>query len=953
MASSRVSDVRKTLKLILIVGIAAIFSCAFSPSAKAQTTGSLSGHVFDPTGALIPGATLTLSQGERALTAQSGKEGLYTFTNVPTGAYTLTVTAEGFTTFSRADVALKSGQSLEVNVALKVAGEEQQVAVSDRNSGVGVDPSVNASAMVLIGKDLEALSDDPNEMLSQLQGLAGPGAGPNGGQIYIDGFTGGQLPPKSSIREIRINQNPFSAEFDRLGYGRIEIFTKPGTDKYHARVLENGSASAWNTSNPLVSQQPSYYLSFFSATLSGPLAKTSSFSLDVLRYDIHGQGIVSALNPSDGTSPLSLALPNPSSQTNIHSGLDFQLGSRNTLLIRDNYIRSVQSGAGVSALNLPQQAYTTNNQENAFQIADSVVVNSHLINETRFQWRRIRNEQTPSYFTPTVTLQGGFTTGGSNAGVVQDHQDIFEFQNYSTASSGNHTIRFGTRLRLYRDVNYSTSGANGNYLFNSVSQYLAKAPAQYQVAVIKNPIAQALLFDGALFFQDDWRWKPNLTVSYGLRLEGQNRIHNHTDWAPRLSLAWAPGSLGKTPPKTVLRAGYGWFYNRFLVPGSFSSITGTPYIIQAIHKNGVNQQSYVVNNPNFYDPTTQVPVSAVTSTSSSTPSFYSVDPNFHAALDMQGGIGIDRSVGKKLTFNITYLYTRGIHQYRTNNSSAPVFDPATYITIGPKPTSYNYQFQSGGVYKQHQLIFTADAHFQHVSLHGSYTLNHARSNTQGVTSFPSVAHNPGLDYGRPNFGISNSVVLIGTYSAPHGITFAPLLVAQSGVPYNVTIGSDLTGNNQFNARPTYGTCGAADVLSTPYGCLDTNPAGKGEKIIPFGLGTGPANVSFSMRVSKVLGVGPRVRTLTSAQGGGAGSVASRGLTGSGGSQPALDATAPHKYSLTFTAGAINLFNVVNLAPPNGTLLSPLFGKSQSLATGPYSNAVPGNRYVFLSTAFSF
>ena len=72
---------------------------------------------------------------------------------------------------------------------------------------------------------------------TDLQALAGPSAGPNGGQIYIDGFTGGQLPPKSSIREIRINQNPFSAEYDKLGYGRIEIFTKPGTDKYHGQIL--------------------------------------------------------------------------------------------------------------------------------------------------------------------------------------------------------------------------------------------------------------------------------------------------------------------------------------------------------------------------------------------------------------------------------------------------------------------------------------------------------------------------------------------------------------------------------------------------------------------------------------------------------------------------------------------------------------------------------------------
>lgn len=953
MLTPGISALRKLLKPLCVFVFVMTFPVFISSFAAAQTAGTIRGHVSDPSGALVPNATLTLSEGERLLTTQSGAEGAYAFLNVPTGRYALTVVAPGFAAFSKEDVLLGSGQTMSLNIVLKIAVEEQQVAVTDQTTGVGVDPNSNANALVLKGSDLDSLSDDPNELLSQLQGLAGPSVGPNGGQLYIDGFTGGQLPPKSSIREIRINQNPFSAEFDRLGYGRIEILTKPGTNQYHARVIENASDSAWNSGNPLIAQQPSYYLSFFDATVSGPLAKNASFSLDVLRYDLQGQSIVNALNPVDAALRISSAVPNPSSQTTIHSGLDIQLGQNNTFLIRHNYVRNVQSGAGIGALNLPEQAYNYNNQESALQIADTIVVNSHLINETRFQWRRIRNGQTPSYSTPTVTLQGAFTTGGNNQGVVQDHQDVFELQNYSTASWGLHTMRFGTRLRLYRDANYSTSGANGSYLFNSVDGYLAKTPSQYQVALIKNPMARALIFDGALFFQDDWRWKPNLTLSYGLRLEGQNRIHDHADWAPRVAVAWAPGHLGKTPPKTVLRAGYGWFYNRFNVPNSFSSTTGTPYVIQAIHKNGVNQQSYVVTNPNFYDPTTQVSAGTVTSAANSIPSFYSIDPNFHAALDMQGGIGVDRSIGKSLTLNVTYLYTRGIHQYRSNNITAPAFDPSTYAVIGPTPTAYNYQFQSGGLYKQHQLIFTADVHLKRVSLHGTYTLNSARSNTQGVNSFPSVANNPSLDYGRPNFDIRNSLMFLGTYSAPYGITFAPLLLAQSGVPYNVTIGSDLTGNNQFNARPTFGICGNKDVLSTPYGCLDTNPVSKGETIIPYGIGTGPANVSLSMRVSKVFGVGPRMQSHASATGGGGGSVSDQGLSGSAGSRMKLDATAPRKYSLRFTAVATNLLNVVDLAPPNGTLLSPLFGQSQSLATGPYANAVPGNRSISLSSTFSF
>ncbi len=215
--------------------------------------------------------------------------------------------------------------------------------------------------------------------------------------------------------------------------------------------------------------------------------------------------------------------------------------------------------------------------------------------------------------------------------------------------------------------------------------------------------------------------------------------------------------------------------------------------------------------------------------------------------------------------------------------------------------------------------------------------------------------NPSLDYGRPTFGISNRFFLLGTYSAPHGIIVAPLLAAQSGTPYNFTIGNDLTENNQLNARPTYGTCGAAGVVATPYGCLDTDPVGKGEQIVPYGLGTGPANVVFHMRVSKVIGIGPKIEGSKGApgmDGNGNGSVSGRGLSGAQ-AQPKLDASVPRKYSLTLIGGALNIFNIVNLGPPNGTLSSPLFGKTQSLASGPFGSPTPGNRAVFVQAVFTF
>jgi Carboxypeptidase regulatory-like domain len=909
--------------------------------AETSQTGTLRGTVVDPSGAVVAGAEIVLKRDGRTLQTKSGSNGRYQFRDLAPGSYSLAVSAQGFARLIIPSVVIGAGEMKELDLPVSIPIQKQQVTIEGRNGGVSLNPDENASATVIRGSALDALSDDPDELQSELEALAGPAAGPNGGQIYIDGFSGGQLPPKSAILEIHVNQNPFSAEFERIGYGRVDIITKPGSQKFNGSITSFGTDSALNTANPLVAQQPGYYYFGFQGNIAGPLSKHASYFLNVYRMNRQNESVVDAVDPQNTAAKINESYPNPSTLLYLGPRIDLQLGSKNTLTIRDAYYRNTAEGNGVGTLNLPQQANSVDNEANTLELGDTFLANPHLVNETRVMWLRVRNRQTPAYFTPTVTVQGSFTTGGSSSGAVQDHDDSIELQNYSTAIADKHTFRFGMRLDMYRDTNYSRSGSNGTYVFTSVASYLANQPSQYTASMIQNPRARALLFDGALFFQDDWLWKPNFELGLGLRFEGQNRIRNHADWAPRLALAWSPRHSGSAPAKTVIRAGYGWFYNPFTIPNSFGSTGGTPYIIQAIHDNGLNQQSYVStysgSNPG----------------GSTVPSIHSIDPHFHAALDMQGGIGVDRQFAEWITGNVTYLYTQGIHQYLTNNVTAPAFDPSTYKVSGPNPTIYNYQFQSGGFYRQQQLIFTLSAHTKHLVMNGTYAVNEAKSDTQGIDSFPSVPEDPGLDYGRAVFGIRDRAALIDSYTGPYGIVVASSFDVRSGTPYNLTTGSDLTGNNQFNARPTYGVCGAPGVVSTRYGCLDTDPAGKNEKIVPFDLGTGPMNALLNLRISKVIGIGRRVGSA----GAGNSFQSERGLSGRGLSSGAaairLDAAAPRRYNLTFAVDANNLLNIVNLGPPNGVLISPLFGKSQSLATGPFANPTPGNRAIVFQSSFTF
>ena len=936
-------------KLCLLLFVCAI---AYGSAAKAQApNGNVHGTVADPTGALIPSASIVLSNESGVVkTVLAGSDGTFVIDHVIPGRFSLIVTASGFAPATIPDVEVSSGKVTVDHVKLQLPVEKQQVQVSDEGLSVNTGADNNASAIVIKGKDLDALSDDPDELQNELNALAGPSVGPNGGQIYIDGFTGGQLPPKSSIREIRINQNPFSSQYDKLGYGRIEIFTKPGTDKFHGMFMVNGNDSAFNSLNPFVTEEPPYYSTFLVGNASGALSKSASWFGNVFRRDNQSNSIVNAelLDANGNSYNYTAAVANPQSRLDVSPRFDFQLGKSNTLSIRYMFDRQKETNNGVSQSALESQAYDTLNYENTIQVSDTQVLGANLVNETRFQYTRDRDNQVAQSSDPTITVQGAFTGGGNNHGVVRDNQDRYELQNYMTAAKGAHALNFGTRLRLTRDSNYSTSGFNGNYIYTSLTAYAANSPSEYDVTS-GTPGARINLFDAGLFFQDDYKARSNLTLSYGLRYEAQNRISNHDDWAPRFSVAWAPGVRNNSPAKTVIRGGYGWFFDRF----------SSTYVLDAIRQNGVNQKQYVTK---YGTRSSSVPA----------PTISQVAPNLKAAVNMQAAVGIEHEFGKVATASATYINSHGVHQYLSDNINA--YLPGTYdlaTETGTRPNGINeniYQFQSGGVYNQNQLMVNYTVRASRVSLFGFYMVNFAKADTSGATYFPSNQFDPSADYGRANFDVRNRFLLGGNIQAPYKVSVSPMIVADSGQPFNITLDQDLNGDNQFNDRPAFATSSSTSTVKTSYGTFDLDPAWNQSRI-PYNYGNGPSQFSMNLRLSKSFGIGPRVTQGSAAgaggpggpgggspppgggPGGGGGGLGPGGLSGNGG-PPRLDQAVPRRYSLTFAAMGRNIFNNVSLAQPMGVLGSQLFGKSTALAGGFFSSAA-ANRSIDLQMSFNF
>jgi hypothetical protein len=959
-------DLFKKMRRPLWALLALIF---FSAAVFAQTgSGSLSGQVTDPSGAAIPAATVKLTgPGNETKLIQTDEQGRYAFHNLAPGAYSVEITTQGFSTFTKADIQLAHSHPQVVNAQLAVVMQRQQVTVESEGEQLSVSPENNVGAVVLKGEALNALSDNPDDLQNELQQLAGPAAGPNGGEIYIDGFSGGQLPPKEAILEVRVNQNPFSAQYERLGYGRIDITTKPGYQKYHGSAFAFGNDSAFNSRNPFVTEQPGYHSEMFAGDFGGPIGKKVSFFFGMFHRSSNSTSIMNPIVPTPTFDPngmqVSDALPSPSSRTNISPRVDFQLSNNNVLSVRYQRWSSTNTNAGLSEFSLPSQAYNSSGVSQRVQVSDTQVISTRTVMQNRFQYRHSTNDQNPFSTDPEIHVIGAFTGGGNSSGTSLNTENQYELQNLISMSLGKHSLTYGGRVRFENQAVNTTNGYNGTYTFTGIQSYsiyeqglsLGLTPAEIIAAggganqfsiTTGNPIAKVNRFDYALYTEDTWRTLPNLSLTLGLRFEGQTDIPNHFNVAPRLGIAWGiDGGASKTP-NTVLRAGAGIFYDRFDLGN----------ILQADQLNGINQQAYVVNAPGFLPPGLP-PVGSIAA-SATYPTIYQISGQYKAPYVIEGAIGLERQVNKNIKTSVTYITTHGVRQFLTRNINAPLpgtYDP-TDPTSGVRPfgnVGNIYQYEDAGLYNENQLIANFNIRMgAALSLFGYYTLTYANTNAAGG-AFPMNQYDLSQSYGTAPWTHRNRFFVGGSIGMPYGFSLSPFVVLTSGHPYSVTLGQDLNGDSIYNDRPAFSSS-ACVSCSQPVKSDFANPT-LGGPLVPVNNYFGPSQFSMNARLSKTFGFGKEVEGGSGGGGGrhghGHGGLGGRGLS-SGGGGPRWGGSSNRRFQLEVGVMAHNVFNKVNLGTPVGNITSPIFGQSNSIAGG-FFGSQSANRMINLFMRFNF
>jgi hypothetical protein len=1023
--------------LFLVVPVAAMAQATPAPAAAATGTAATAtgaaatsvttvhGMVVDPDDALIPGATVTLTPSSgKAQSTTSKSDGSYSFRGVAAGTYTLTVKAPGFASFVKPGIKVTAGANLNQDATLAIQEAQQEMNVTADTVTLSVDPDNNASSTVITGAALDALPDDPDDLEAELTALAGPSAGPNGGQIYIDGFTGGQLPPKSSILAIRINQNPFSAQYDQPGYGRVEIITKPGTDQYHGFFTAQYNDKALNTSTPFLgpaNYQPDYHTLFFMGNVTGPIRKGMSYTLSGSHRTMDNNQII---NPPAfySNSPTSVvlcapgdltctsnpfpdadrALATPATRWDVSPRLDMMLGAKNTLTARYQYESGVNrvNPAVDSALLMTGSDSYSNEQE--IQISETQLISSKVINETRFEYQHSSSHSSPLNTAPGVSVSGGFGVGGGTIGYGTGDQ--IEIQNYTSVQLTKNFVRFGGRLRTESNNNFSNGGVNGSFsytalldpctdpnvpmankpsncVFTSVAPQSSDLPGQicaanststpvssYQCGVANQfsytayttPLIRAKETDLGLYAEDDWKATPNLTFSYGVRLETQNVINSNHDIAPRTSIAYGiPRKNGKTT--TVLRGGFGVFYNRF----------GLGSIQSQIAHNGLNSQSYTYSTPNANCQPTSTGYSSgctvgVGTAATVTPTVN--DPALRSAYIVQSAGTVEQQIGKYASVSVTYLNARGYHQFET----------LRIPTASSNGLQINNVNQSSGIFRQNQINTNINVRTpKGISVFGYYSANWANTNDSSITDPFSTT----VDYGRARYGVRSRLFLGGSIPLPYHLSASPMLSAQSGSPYNLTVGTPDRVTLGGNDRPAFApgvTAATADCrVQSDFADSHYYAGDPTNNQVPINFCTGPASVSFNLRLGRTFGFGPKTAAALAAaaqqaaqqqgggpggpggpgggrgegggggRGGGGGGGRGGGGGGGRGGGGGNGSNTGRKYNLTLSAQAFNLFNEVPYSNPIGTWKNPQFGQTTSIQGG---NNV---RRIILQASFNF
>jgi hypothetical protein len=843
-------------RILRLLPAAAICGLALGAIAFAQPqpTGELDGTVIDQTGGVIVGAsaTLTSGQGHSSKTVTNDR-GMYVFERVPAGRYTLTVRYPGFLEFTaRVEVRPETRTSVDARLTIGIAVSAQ--VKSKEQQGLSTDPRKNVSALMLTGKDLDVLPDDPERLMQRILEMAGSTGRPNDVALYVDGFREYQrFPPKATIEMIRINSNPFSAEFAQPGLDRIEIITKPGSDTFHGEATGQAGNSALDAPNPLSATKPKTSIWNYHGYLQGPIEKGR---LDFLAYAGQWQqddtAVVHAtvLNPATSAAQsLATAISAPTRVTSAMLGMNVRVANQrfNVSYTRNN---ETQHNLGLdTGFDLPQHGYDRSSKDEDARLWWTSM-GTHSVNDVRFELTRNFVEASPLLAAPALLVLNAFNAGGNQDVATRATTTGLQGSETFTIQRGRHTLRTGIRVdgSTYDSTDRSGFGgtfffgadverdASGNPALNAAGETTpispfesyrrtllglrGYAPSQFWI-VRGNPSVGVEQWDYGSFFLDDWSLSKKVSLSYGVRQDGQTNVEQRLYLAPRASLSWLLDEKGKNAIKVGA--------------GIFNGQVDPAITIDTKKANGTDRQLLIIERPSGFP---AIPSSG--DLASATSAIHTKAPDLRLPYSINAIVSYERQLPAGLFAVVQYTYSQGLHLLRLRDVS------------NPGVTAPVFQFESSGRSLQREVMTGLRGNISRdITLFANYIYGKKHSDTDGPFTTPANSRDLSSEYGPAADDLRHQFVSGATVVWHGDLTISPYVTVASGRPYNITTGLDNNRDTVFSDRPAFAPAGAPGAIQTGFGWLDPNPQ-PGDPIIPRNLGRMPPTFTVNLSLTKTV-----------------------------------------------------------------------------------------------------
>jgi hypothetical protein len=898
-----------------------IVSTVFAQSAKVK------GRVMDASGSVMTAVEVKLYQGDLVV-----KEGLTTDQGefdlpVNPGDYKLVIAAPDFTTHT--ELVKVTPEMGPLSVTLELAAIAQNVDVTESQSEISIDSDASLSTTVL-GKDfIEALPDDEEELAAYLSQIAGSRGGTGGGGSFvIDGFTGGRIPPKDQIQEIRISNSPFSSEFSGIGFGRTEIITRAGTGAFRGQMGYQFKDESLNARNPFNvhadgtdAKRPPTQARNFNTNFSGPIVRNKlSLNLQARHSTNENSSIIRAttVNP-DGTLLQHYdPVVTPNFNRGINARTQYSINTTHTLYTNFNYQKQESRNQGISDFTLLSRASDRHSNNTEFQLRESSILNSKTVHEIRFQYSRDNNQTTPQTTGVAINVLDTFNGGGGQSKSSSNNRD-FEFGNLLMYSASRWTLKMGSQGVVRKNRSLSESNFIGTWTFSSLTDYLSGTPLQF-TRTSGDPSLNSSQFEIATFIQNDFRVTPKFNLSFGARFEDQSNIGDHNNIDPRMGFAY---QLGKT---TALRGGIGMFHDRFS-QGNFENL---------LRLDGTRQLSIIVRNPTTYPVIPEgsaLPPASLRTRTDDLANPYNVTTSIALEKTLTAGLGM----------TLSWDSQRGVHLYRSRNINAPL--PG--LDVRPDASKGNiYQLESTGLSRSNNFTVSMRNQLRgkiNAQMFGSYTLGFNKNNTDGAFSYPVNSYDMQGEWGRSPQDTRHRFNTGAQFRLPWNVSMMTQINWTSSRPYNITTGKDDNGDFTINDRPTYAAL-CASALSAGLGGFDcANPS---DQVIGRNLGKGPGQFNVQMGLQKTIrlfggeksdpanragnnGATGAANFVPPQRGGGGFPGGGQGMPNGGGNRGPQNQNNGTGPTMTFQMQVSNLLNNTQFNNYSGTMTSQYFGRASN------------------------